>query len=56
VPDAVWEEAGRHYDERALAALVLSIGAINLWNRINVTTRQVAGRLHGQGAQKPAAA
>ena len=43
VPDAVWDEAARHYDEQALGALVMSIGSINLWNRINVTTRQVAG-------------
>ncbi len=43
VPDDVWQEAARHYDETALAALVASIGAINLWNRINVTTRQIGG-------------
>jgi hypothetical protein len=29
--------------EKALAALVLSIAGINVWNRLNVTTRQVAG-------------
>jgi AhpD family alkylhydroperoxidase len=43
VPDAVWNEAARHYDERALAALILGIAAINVWNRLNVATRQVAG-------------
>jgi AhpD family alkylhydroperoxidase len=43
VPDAVWEEATRHYDEPALAALVLQIGLINLFNRVNAATRQVAG-------------
>jgi AhpD family alkylhydroperoxidase len=43
VPDEVWEEAARHYDQRALAALIISIGAINFWNRVNVSTRQVAG-------------
>jgi alkylhydroperoxidase family enzyme len=43
VPDEVWEEAARHYDQRALAALIVAIGAINFWNRINVSTRQVAG-------------
>jgi AhpD family alkylhydroperoxidase len=43
VPDAVWHEATRYYDERALAALVLTIGLINFWNRVNVTTGQVAG-------------
>ncbi len=43
VPDALWKEAARHFDERALAALTLDIGLINLWNRINIATRQVAG-------------
>src|SRR5438445_1433199 len=43
VPDDVWDEAARHYDERALAALLLAIASINVWNRLNVATRQVAG-------------
>jgi AhpD family alkylhydroperoxidase len=43
VPDDVWAEAARHYDEVELAALVVNIGMINLWNRVNVATRQVAG-------------
>jgi AhpD family alkylhydroperoxidase len=43
VPDDIWEEAARHYDEQELAGLVLAIASINVWNRLNVTTRQVAG-------------
>ncbi|MER5934006.1 carboxymuconolactone decarboxylase family protein [Streptomyces sp. NPDC002054] len=43
VPDAVYEEAARHYDEPQLAALILSIATVNVWNRINVATRQMAG-------------
>jgi len=43
VPDDVWQEAARHYDQRALAALLLTIGLINVWNRLNISTRQVAG-------------
>jgi AhpD family alkylhydroperoxidase len=43
VPEDVWQEAARHYDEKALAQLVLFIGTTNLWNRLNVTTRQVPG-------------
>jgi AhpD family alkylhydroperoxidase len=43
VPDTVWNEAAKHYDERALAALVLAIAQINVWNRLNVATRQLAG-------------
>ena len=43
VPDEVWDEAARHYDEEGLAALVLAIATTNVFNRLNVTTRQVAG-------------
>ena len=43
VPDEVWDEAARHYDEKALAGLVLAIAGINVWNRLNVATRQPAG-------------
>ena len=43
VPDEVWDEAARHYADEALASLVLTIAAINAWNRLNVTTRQPAG-------------
>jgi AhpD family alkylhydroperoxidase len=42
VPDEIWHEATEHYDETALAGLILSIGLINTWNRLNVATRQVA--------------
>ena len=42
VPDAVWAEAARHYDEAQLAALLVSIATINVWNRFNVATRQLA--------------
>ncbi len=41
VPDDVWDEAARHYDDAQLAALVLAIAAINTWNRLNVATRQI---------------
>ncbi len=40
VPDEIWDEAARHYDEAGLAALVISIAAINTWNRLNAITRQ----------------
>ncbi len=43
VPDEIWDEAARHYDERALGALILSIATTNVFNRLNVTTRQMAG-------------
>lgn len=43
VPDEIWNEAARHYNERALAGLLLAIALINVWNRLNVSTRQIAG-------------
>jgi AhpD family alkylhydroperoxidase len=43
VRDEIWDEAARHYDEPALAALILSIATTNVFNRLNITTRQVAG-------------
>jgi AhpD family alkylhydroperoxidase len=44
VSDEVWEEAARHFDEQQLAGLVLGIAQINVWNRLNVATRQIAGQ------------
>jgi AhpD family alkylhydroperoxidase len=43
VPDAVWEDAAKHFDERALAALLLSIATTNVFNRLNASIRQPAG-------------
>ncbi len=43
VPDEVWGEVARHYDEQQLGALVIHIGLVNLWNRVNLSTRQEPG-------------
>jgi AhpD family alkylhydroperoxidase len=43
VPDDIWNGAARHYDEKQLAALLLMIGVTNLFNRMNVPTKQPAG-------------
>jgi AhpD family alkylhydroperoxidase len=43
VPDEVFDEAAKHFDEKTLSALVLQITLINAWNRLNVITRQVPG-------------
>jgi len=42
VPDEIWADAARHFNEKELAALVLWIATTNLFNRINATTRQLA--------------
>jgi AhpD family alkylhydroperoxidase len=41
VPDELWDAVAEHYDEEALAAIVMSIALVNLWNRLNVATGQV---------------
>lgn len=41
VPDEIYNEAARHYDGQALATLIAGIATANLWNRINVSTRQI---------------
>jgi AhpD family alkylhydroperoxidase len=43
VPDEIWNEAARHYTEPQLASLIVWIAMTNVWNRLNVATRQVAG-------------
>jgi AhpD family alkylhydroperoxidase len=43
VPDEIWEEATCYYNEEQLAGLVLMIATTNLFNRLNATTRQLAG-------------
>jgi AhpD family alkylhydroperoxidase len=43
VPNETWNDAARHYDEPQLASLLLYIAVTNVWNRLNVTTKQVAG-------------
>jgi len=43
VPDSVWDAVSSHFDETDLAAIVLTIGLTNLYNRVNVTVRQPVG-------------
>ena len=43
VSDKVYEEARRHFDEKALVDLTLAIIAINGWNRMNVAFRTPVG-------------
>jgi alkylhydroperoxidase family enzyme len=51
VPDELWDEAARHYSEPELAALVMAIAAINAFNRVNATTRQIKRRMGCLGRQ-----
>ncbi|MBV9779250.1 MAG: carboxymuconolactone decarboxylase family protein [Acidobacteriaceae bacterium] len=47
VPDELWQEATRYYDEKALAALIIAVANINVWNRLNITVRQPVGAWKG---------
>jgi AhpD family alkylhydroperoxidase len=49
VADAIWDEAARHFDEAGLAQLVLNIALSNFFNRLNATTRQIAGSVRWEG-------
>jgi AhpD family alkylhydroperoxidase len=56
VPDEVWDEAARHYDEAQLAALVIAIATINAFNRVNAATRQITGDWVGRMVEAAAGA
>jgi AhpD family alkylhydroperoxidase len=43
VPDEIWANAAKHYDEEQLAALVTLIALINATNRLAVITRMQGG-------------
>lgn len=45
IPDDVWHEATRYYDEKALASLLICIGVMAIWSRLNIPTRQPAGEI-----------
>ena len=45
VSDELWNRARLHFDEKEMAALILAIGLINFFNRINVTIQEPAGQL-----------
>ncbi|MCO6497270.1 MAG: carboxymuconolactone decarboxylase family protein [Chitinophagaceae bacterium] len=40
VPDDVWDEARKHLTDKEMAAVIMSVVAINGWNRIAITTRE----------------
>jgi len=41
LPDALWLEARQHYDEKQLSGLIVTIGVINVFNRVNVANREM---------------
>jgi AhpD family alkylhydroperoxidase len=47
VSGPIWEEAAQHYNEKALASLIIAIANINAWNRLNIAVRQPVGAWKG---------
>jgi alkylhydroperoxidase family enzyme len=43
VPDEVYEKVRPLFNDKELADLTLAIGAINVWNRLNIASRTVPG-------------
>ena len=43
VPDAVYDEARRHFGEQEMVELTLAVGTINMWNRMGIAFRTPAG-------------
>jgi alkylhydroperoxidase family enzyme len=40
VPDAVWDEVARLFDANEIVRLLIAICAINVWNRMAISTHQ----------------
>jgi AhpD family alkylhydroperoxidase len=43
VPDALWKQVIKHFDEKQTSALLITIANINFWNRLNAAVRMVVG-------------
>lgn len=50
VPDAVYEEARQHLNEKELADLTLAVAGINAWNRLSIASRTVPGGYRPAGS------
>ena len=40
VPDDIWDEARKHFDDAGMVHLLMAVSVINVWNRLAVSTRQ----------------
>ncbi|MBS1974516.1 MAG: carboxymuconolactone decarboxylase family protein, partial [Bacteroidetes bacterium] len=53
IPDSLYEEVKKHFDENELIALTMAIVAINGWNRLAVAFKTPAGSyVPGKWAKK----
>lgn len=44
VPDSVYEETRKHFNEKELADLTFAVATINAWNRLAIASRTVPGQ------------
>ncbi|MEK0313351.1 carboxymuconolactone decarboxylase family protein [Cohnella sp. 56] len=51
VPQAIYDEARRHFDESEFVAVVMAVNAINSWNRIAISTGMYPGCFDKQATQ-----
>jgi len=51
VPDALYEEARRHFSDKELVDLTVAVIAINSWNRLSITFRTVPGSYQPRARQ-----
>ena len=56
VPDALYEEARRHFSEMELVDLNWAVAAINAWNRVAISFRSVPGTYKPQQPSRAAGA
>src|SRR5271169_3905745 len=54
VPDSVYEEVRKYFDEKEIVDLTFVVTTINAWNRVAIALRAVPG--HYRAAASPAAA
>jgi AhpD family alkylhydroperoxidase len=40
VPDAIWADVAKSFDEAGIVALLMAVATINVWNRLAVATHQ----------------
>jgi alkylhydroperoxidase family enzyme len=43
VTDELWAGLTEHYDDKAIAAIIVMVAITNMFNRINTTVREPAG-------------
>jgi AhpD family alkylhydroperoxidase len=55
VPDEVWNDIARLFGKNEIVRLLMAICAINVWNRVAVSTRQALPDRSGTDGTRPAA-